>query len=485
MISRPRLRITSAAISGIVALSLSASQATAQVTSRATPQGTSVAQPSPSAAAGTTTRAKSAEDYLRFYQNPWFDYLTGIREPGAALVMVRRGGDVKSFLLVEPRDASREVWSGFRLGADGAEKRSGIPSRLAKELPALLESMLGPTDTLWVAGTAADDPTVASLVADRPSLVVRRADRAIRAARAFKSEAEIALIRQAIDITVLAHQQAMQVIEPGMNEFEVQALIEYTFRRNGADRPSFASIVGSGPNATTLHYNANDRFMNSGDMLVMDIGASYRGYAADVTRSVPVNGKFSPDQRAVYTIVREAQKAAERQATVGTSWRVVSDSARGVIAEGLARLGLVDSADAQYECAPGRSCSQVALYYMHGLGHGIGLDVHDPDRHELTGALAVGSIFTIEPGIYVRANLLEVIPDTPANAALRARLRTTVPRFANIGVRIEDDYVVTANGLEWLSRGAPREIDEIEALMRKPYTGPAARDASLVERYRD
>src|SRR5690606_9681791 len=133
--------------------------------------------------------------------------------------------------------------------------------------------------------------------------------------------------------------------------------------------------------------------------------------------------------------------------------------------------------------APGRRCAQVGLYYMHGLGHGIGLEVHDPDRHELTGALAAGSIFTIEPGIYVRANLLDIVPDTPANAAFRERLRTTLPRYADIGVRSEDDYLVTATGLGWLSRGAPREIDEIEKLMGEPYTGPAARDAALVDRY--
>ncbi len=503
MISRPRPHITAA----LVALALSASSAGSQSlgTSSSTALGatTSAATTAPllittdeyaarrdsvtvSLGGGVLLVKGSPEpavDYLSFYQNPSFEYLTGIREPGAALVMVRRAGAVKSFLFVEPRDPSREVWSGFRLGTDGAEKRSGIRSRVMRELPALLDSLVGTNDTLWVAGAASDDRTVATVGAGRPSLVVLRADRAIRAARAFKSEAEIALIRQAIDITVLAQQQAMRLIEPGLNEFEVQALIEYTFRRNGADRPAFASIVGSGPNATTLHYNVNDRFMRSGDMVVMDIGASYRGYAADVTRSVPVNGSFTPEQRSVYTIVREAQKSAERQAKVGTSWRTVSDSAHAVIAEGLASLGLIESADAQFACAPDRKCSQVGLFYMHGLGHGIGLDVHDPDRHEITGALAVGSIFTIEPGIYVRANLLDIIPDDPANAALRELLRKSLPRYANIGVRIEDDYLVTANGLEWLSRGAPREIDEIEALMREPYTGPAARDGSLVERY--
>lgn len=431
-----------------------------------------------------------AKDYLSFHQDPSFDYLVGIREPGAALVVVARGDSVRSILFVEPRDASREVWSGHRLGTDGARKASGVPSRLLQQLPATLDSLLGAGDTLWTAGDRAAgggaeaDSLVAGLAARKSGLAVRDGGPAVLGARAYKSAAELELLRQAIGITVIAQRDAMRLVGPGLNEFEVQALVEYTFRRNGADRPSFASIIGSGPNATTLHYNANDRFMAAGEMLVMDIGASYRGYAADVTRSVPVSGTFTAEQRAVYTIVRDAQRAAERQATVGASWRAVSDSARAVIATGLTRLGLLEGPAATYECAPERRCAQVGLFYMHGLGHGIGLEVHDPERHELTGVLEAGSVFTIEPGIYVRANLLEIIPDTPANAALRQRLRATLPRYANIGVRIEDDYLVTPTGLEWLSRGAPREIDEVEALMREPYSAPSPRDASVVERYR-
>lgn len=424
------------------------------------------------------------EDYLSFYQDPSFLYLTGIREPGAALVVTRRGGVTRAQLFVEERNSAMEVWSGFRLGPEGAAKLTGMPSRPIRDLATVLDSLLRPADTLWAAGAMAGDRILGGLADGHPQVVVQSGDRIILRARAFKSDAEIALLRQAIDITVAAQKEAMRLVEPGMNEFEVQALIEYTFRRNGADRPGFASIVGSGPNATTLHYNANDRFMRAGDMLVMDIGASYGGYSADVTRSVPVNGKFSAEQREVYSIVRDAQRAAEDQATAGSSWRNVSLAAQDVIAQGLARLGLVDSANATYDCGRARACPQVGLYYMHGLGHGIGLVVHDPDRHEVTGQLGEGSVFTIEPGIYVRATLLDIVPDTPANGALRERLRRLLPRYANIGVRIEDDYLVTGSGLEWLSRGAPREIAEIEALMATPYTGPAPRDAATVERYR-
>ena len=302
----------------------------------------------------------------------------------------------------------------------------------------------------------------------------------------IKSEAPASVKKDAAALaakfTVLAQKEAMRALEPGMNEFEIQALVEYTFRRDGADRPSFASIIGSGPNATTLHYNLDDRFIERGDMVVMDIGASYKGYAADVTRSIPASGIYSPDQRVIYQIVRDAQASAERQAKVGAPMHYMSDSATTIIAAGLTKLGLIESPGASYDCDVGgqtAQCPQYDLYYMHGLGHGIGLEVHDPD----TPTIVPGSAFTIEPGIYVRANVLGVLPQTPRNRALAAKLRPAVDRYRNIGVRIEDDYIATPNGVEWISR-APREMAEIEALMKTPRTTRASRDSGLVERYR-
>jgi Xaa-Pro aminopeptidase len=268
-----------------------------------------------------------------------------------------------------------------------------------------------------------------------------------------------------------------------MYEFEIQSLIEYTFRRNGADRPSFSTIVGSGPNSTTLHYNADDRQMNAGEVVVMDIGASYRGYAADVTRTVPINGTFTPDQRAIYQIVRDAQAAAERQAKPGAKAQVMSDSASSVLAAGLTRLGLIESPTATYDCGSTQQrqqCPQLELYYMHGLGHGIGLEVHDPDQFYFTGTLAAGSAFTIEPGIYVRENLPEILPKSQRNDALIAKLRPAVTKFRNIGVRIEDDYLITDQGLEWISR-APREANEVEAVMRENLAGPPKRDSGKLD----
>ena len=444
-----------------------------------------------------------SHDYLSFYQSPSFYYLTGFKEPGAALVVVKQGGQVvSSTMFVQPRLPSREVWTGSRLGVEGIAKLTGMKGRNADELPKVLDSLAGAGVAMSVVGDlgeaggenatslmtarTADAQVFDRLRSKYSSLKVTPFNQAIERARGKKSEAELRLIRQAADITVLAHREAMAALEPGMNEFELQALIEYTFRRNGADRPSFATIVGSGPNSTTLHYNANDRFIQANDVVVMDIGASYKGYAADVTRTIPASGKFSPQQRAVYEIVRAAQAAAERQAKVGASARLMDDSSRAVLAEGLARLGLIESPTATYDCAVGQTtqqCPQYRLYYMHGLGHGIGLEVHDPEQYYFTGTIGVGSAFTLEPGIYVREHVLEEMPDSPRNRELAAKLRTAVNTYRNIGVRIEDDYVVTARGVEWISR-APREIDEVEAAMRGSYAGPARRDPSLVERYR-
>jgi Xaa-Pro aminopeptidase len=439
-------------------------------------------------------------DYLSFYQNEPFTYLTGYEEPNASLVMVKRGGQTSAMLFVERRDPAAEVWTGKRFGPEGATSATGIAARPVEELQAVLDSLLGTAAQLYVVGDvrvgnqpgeqprilSRDDQLVRALTAKHPSLKLASANQYVSLLRGTKSAAELDLIRKAVEITVEAHREAMRAMEPDMNEFEIQGLIEYTFRRNGADRPSFATIVGSGPNSTTLHYNADDRFMNAGEVVVMDIGASYRGYAADVTRTLPVSGTFTPDQRAIYQIVRDAQAAAERNAKPGMKANVMSDSAAAVLAAGLARVGLIESPTAMYDCGSpqqAQQCPQLSLYYMHGLGHGIGLEVHDPEQFYFTGTIAAGSAFTLEPGIYVRENLLEILPKTPRNEALIAKLRPAVQKFRNIGIRIEDDYIVTAQGTEWISR-APREIDEVEAMMREALAGTTKRDATKVEWYR-
>jgi Xaa-Pro aminopeptidase len=445
-----------------------------------------------------------SQDYISFVQSPSFYYLTGFKEPDAALIVVKQGGQVvSSTMFVQPRLPSREVWTGSRLGVEGVARVTGTKARDVADLPQVLDSLAKAGQPFSVVGElpaaggnaegsgllaarSPDEQIFERLRATHAGLKVTPFNEAVERARGKKSATEQRYIRQAVDITVLAQREAMAAIEPGMNEFEIQALIEYTFRRNGADRPSFSTIVGSGPNSTTLHYNVDDRFIEANDVVVMDIGASYKGYAADVTRTVPASGKFSPQQRAIYEIVRAAQSAAEKQAKLGANARLMDDSSRAVLAAGLTRLGLIESPTATYDCSVGaeaRQCPQYRLYYMHGLGHGIGLEVHDPDQFYFTSTIAPGSAFTIEPGIYVREHVLEEMPDSPRNREVAAKLRASVNTYKNIGVRIEDDYIGTDTGVEWISR-APREIDEVEAAMRGSYAGPPKRDPSLVEKYR-
>lgn len=436
-----------------------------------------------------------AQDYMSFFQSAGFQYLSGYREADATLLMTKKGGDVRWSLFVQGRSPAQEVWSGRRNGPAGAAALTGIPARLASGFDAALDSALVGAGTLTFLADLSeggdtlngDDAFVRALRARHPKVTIAGANPVLAQLRGTKSARELELIRKAIAISMDAHREAMRAVRPGMNEFELQALVEYTFRRNGADRPAYASIVGSGENATTLHYNRNDRFAQAGDMIVMDVGAQYQGYAADLTRSFPVSGTFTPEQRAVYQVVRDAQAAAERAAKPGASAQAMSTAAYNVIAAGLTRLGLVESPTATYDCTAGdrpRQCPQVQLYYMHGLGHGIGLEVHDPDQYYFTGVVAEGSAFTIEPGIYVRANLAEILPATPRNAQLLRQLGASIARHANIGVRIEDDYVVTADGVEWVSCGLPREADEIEALMRSGQgAAPPPRDTAKVAWY--
>jgi Xaa-Pro aminopeptidase len=438
---------------------------------------------------------ESEASYQAFAQGSHFRYLTGYTEPGAVLVISKRGDKVREMLFVQPRDPSTEVWNGARWGAEGATRITGIPAREADGMQAALDSLLDGVTTLYTVVPERGRPfmntqqqAVQALRAAHPSITrVTDLSRRVLELRQTKTPAELDLLRRAVYITSLAQREAMRATEPGMNEFEVHALIEATFRRYGAERPGFGSIVGSGPNSTTLHYRAADRFMQAGEMLVMDIGAAYGGYTADVTRTVPVNGRFSPEQRAVYEIVLAAQKAAEGEARAGVTMARLGEVASGVLGEGLARLGLIESATATYDCAgrngQTRECPQLSLFYMHGLGHGIGLDVHDPDAGYGTG-FVVGSAFTIEPGIYVRGDVLDYLPDTPHNRALIQRIRPAVQRYRDIGVRIEDDYFVTAAGVERVTEGAPREIADIEALMAVESQWNRERRPELVEWYR-
>lgn len=420
------------------------------------------------------------EDFFTFVQSPRFWYLTGYLEPDAALLIVRHGPQIAATIFVLPRNPAQEAWTGARLGTAGATRRTGLPARPVAELRGAIDSALAGTKTLYAvadldasADLSVDDQYVASLQRGHPGLQVVSFTEAVDSLRSRHSAAEFALLRRAVDITVDAQRAALGLIAPGKNEYEVQAVIEYTFRRSGAERPGFATIAGSGPNATSLHYSANDRPMAAGDLIVMDIGASWRGYTADVTRTAPVSGSFTPEQRALYQVVRDAQAAAERQAVLGASPRAMDDSANAALTAGLARLGLIEGVDAVYDAPPAgcrrrleSGCSQLSLYYDHGLGHGIGLEVHDPTVWDFRpNTIQPGAAFTIEPGLYIRENVFDILPDTPRNRAMTAKLKGTYLRYRNLGVRIEDDYFATETGVEWISR-APREAAEVEAAMK-------------------
>jgi Xaa-Pro aminopeptidase len=436
-----------------------------------------------------------AADYLPFTQLADFRYLTGIMEPAAAYIAVKDGGRVQEHLFVLDRDPAREVWEGARLGPEGAQARTGLPAESARRFGTVLDSLAG---TARVLHTTIAPPLERSLTSDHthaqqilarirdshPDLTINTVQRLIRNQRAVKSAAELDRIRRAVHVSSLAHREAMRSTRPGMNEFEIRALMEYVFRRNGAEGPAYGSIVGSGPNSTTLHYQASDRFMESGEVLLIDAAASYGGYAADVTRTFPINGTFSTEQRAIYEVVLAAQKAAAGRIRAGATWNDLNDAANTEIANGLARLGLIDGPEATYEAVPGRSTPQVRLFYMHGLGHGVGLAVHDPDISQTQGTFGPGSAVTIEPGIYVRGDAFDYLPDTPANRALIERLRPALEQYRNIGVRIEDVFIFDADGVERVSAAAPQEIDEIEALMREGGLGETSRRGDMVDWFR-
>jgi Xaa-Pro aminopeptidase len=262
------------------------------------------------------------------------------------------------------------------------------------------------------------------------------------------------------------------------HEYELRAALEFAFTRLGAERPAYGSIVGAGANGTQLHYMKDTAQARVGDLVVMDAAAEYHGYAADITRTIPVSGTFTPEQRAIYQLVLDAQAAAERNSKPGMKQVAAQDSSFIVRARGLAKLGLTEGEGAQFDppwpadCSRPNACSQTTLWTIHGISHGIGLAVHDPAQYTSGDrTYQPGDVFTIEPGIYISTPSLDALPDTPRNRAFIAKVKATVLKYQNTAVRIEDDYIVTEQGLDRIST-APREIDEIEALMKKRRPAP-------------
>ena len=427
-------------------------------------------------------------DEADFHQLPSFEYLTGYRRPNAVFVMAVRDGRVTYQMLFEPPiDPRRALYDGFAPDSADLERRTGLGLRDLDQLRVVMDG-LASRGTLWtVTDTHSRDyRTTDSLSAERyfvqrfwaahPAVTIRSADAALDSLLVVKSPAEVALLRRAVEISAQGEVAAMRAVHPGVNEGEIHALTDYTFRMAGASGASFRAIIGSGPNSTSYHYRANDRVMQAGEIVVMDMGALYDGYAGDVTRTIPVSGTYSADQAAVYAIVRSAQMAAEREAKPGAPVANGEKAIRAVMATELAKLGLTEGPDATFDPPWADAarcervpvvCTQAFLYMAHGPGHGIGLEVHDAGGYSYspTGMFQLNEVFTIEPGVYISTALLDMLADTPKNRAFIAKVRPVVERYNHIGIRIEDDYLVTADGLEWLSK-APREMKEIEAVMK-------------------
>ncbi len=424
-------------------------------------------------------------DFGPFYQLPAFHYLTDFDEPDAAFVMVVRDGKASSTVFLTPIDPRTAFYYGRRPDSASVTGTLGVHARSFSALSAFVDSLATNGQPIYTLADFSDadfarqdsltrgQMFIRTLVANHAGLVVRDAHPIVDALRARKSSAELALIRRAAEISSAGHLAVLQMAEPHF-EYELKSVLEAEFTRLGGARPAYGSIVGAGRNGTQLHYMLDSGRARPGDLVVMDAATEYRGYAADITRTIPVSGKFTADQGAIYQLVRDAQAAAERNSKPGMFAPAATDSSIAVRATGLAKLGLIESVEATFDppwkvdCgATPAQCRQSMLWMIHGISHGLGLAVHDPAQY-YTGdrKFREGDAFTIEPGIYISTAALDALPDTPKNRTFIEHVRMAVERYNNTGVRIEDDYVITNRGLERIS-SAPREISEIENMLKR------------------
>jgi Xaa-Pro aminopeptidase len=359
--------------------------------------------------------AESGENLGRFFQSDDFYYLTGVEIPEIAMALrVGPDGEIADeVLLLPPHNEMFETWNGPRLApGEDAEQGTGFARTASlRDRQAIFDELVDGAGTLFVLNTPSQIDVPEGLTVDTEQL-----GSALGAARLVKTAYEVHCLKNAIDITTASFHEALAEVAPGRWEFQVQAAMERGFRHRGSERPGFASICGSGINGVTLHYIDNKKQLEDGELIVIDVGAKYRYYTADVTRTVPVNGVFTDRQREVYELVLAAQTAAAEAAQPGMTIRELDQIARAVIVEG--------------GFGPDRE------YFKHGVGHWIGLNVHDAGGRV---PIPVGALFTIEPGIYITDEAL--------------------------GVRIEDDYIMTPSGAEKLSDGVTSDPDELQTLM--------------------
>jgi Xaa-Pro aminopeptidase len=407
---------------------------------------------------GARQLLRSNDTEFSFRQNSDFFYLTGFDEPDAVLVLAPEHPKHRVVLFVRERDRTLEIWNGKRLGTQVAPTLLGVDAAFPiDELQARLpEYLVGATTLHYRVGE--DEPfdrTIVSAVAEAASKT-RRAGRSpvnyadpgslLHAMRSIKSQDELAIMRRAAQATKRGHIAAMRATRPGLHEYDIEAIMECEFVRGGAQSPAYESIVGGGDNATILHYVSNRDVLRDGDLLLIDAAAEIDCYTTDVTRTWPIGGRFSAEQRALYEIVLRAQRAGIEAVRPGNPQRAFGTACLRTIVEGLIDVGLLrGGVNENIESEKYRD------FYMHGAGHWLGLDVHDVGRYRDDAdepiLLQPGMVTTVEPGIYVHRDL------------------DCDERFKGIGIRIEDDIVVTADGNENLTDSIPKEIADIEAIV--------------------
>jgi len=419
-------------------------------------------------------KTRNADCDYRFRPASDFYYLTGFREPDSLLVLLPEGPE-KAVLFLRENDKEAEIWNGRRLGVERAPEVLGVDAaHPIDELPERLpELLLGHEALVQRMG---EDPEKDSLLSEVLAELRETSGKAghsvptawldpgelLHELRLFKGEGELEEMRRASEVTREAHIAAMREAAPGKTEAEIDALLEYTFRRRGGTGSSYNNIVAGGANACILHYVENDQPLEAGKLLLIDAGCEWNFYASDVTRTFPVSGSFSKEQRVIYTLVLEAQKAAIELVRPGNTFAQIHERAVEVLVQGLIEHGLLEG-----PLAEELEAGSYRRFYMHKTGHWLGLDVHDCGAYTQDGSSRVlepGMVTTVEPGLYI------AVDDTSVER-----------RWRGIGVRIEDDLVVTATGHENLSAGIPKEIDEVEALCqgREPAGTSAGRPGSL------
>ncbi len=402
-------------------------------------------------------RLRNRDVEFPFRPDSSFYYLTGFAEPEALAVFVGEGRQRRYILFCRERDRAAEIWTGRRAGPEGARRHFGADDaytieRMDKVLPGLMANR---ERLYYTMGRHPEfDERVMAWVNDvrnqgrtgvRPPTEIVDLDHIINEMRLFKSPAEIRTMRHAARISAQAHRRAMRACRPGLMEYQVEAEIMHEFQHAGSRAPAYPPIVGGGPNSCILHYTENNAKLRDGDLLLIDVGAEYECYASDITRTFPVSGRFTLAQRAVYDIVLEAQLAAIEQVRPGNSWNAPHEAAVRVLTKGLVKLGLLK----------GRTATLIKeqayqAFYMHRTGHWLGMDVHDVGEykeHERWRTLEPGMVLTVEPGLYIPA-----------------RHKGVASKWWNIGIRIEDDVLVTRGGHDVLSRDAPKDPDQIESL---------------------